>query len=288
MKKIPAFLYAFTPYLLVEALTILIGVILPMLSVLILMGLAMTGSSPALQEMMNITENADYNNFISCAYCLIAIPFFGMWYYSRCGGSFRIRGREVSIPLQIASMAVIVSGLQLMSSYICLAIEIVSPSMMEQYNELIDSMGIASDTTLWVVLYSVVFAPVCEELVFRGVTLRLFERVFPAFWPANLLQALLFGLFHGNWVQGIYAFVLGTILGLYCEKGGSIWCSILLHMLFNSWAFFMPDLLALLPDALWVDLLLTVVMVLSLAGGFLLFYISNRPGLYGEEEEQDN
>ncbi|MFQ7713992.1 MAG: type II CAAX prenyl endopeptidase Rce1 family protein [Agathobacter rectalis] len=30
---------------------------------------------------------------------------------------------------------------------------------------------------------------------------------------ANLMQAALFGLFHLNWIQGIYAFALGIVLG---------------------------------------------------------------------------
>ena len=55
------------------------------------------------------------------------------------------------------------------------------------------------------------------------------------FWAANLLQALLFGIFHMNMIQGIYAFCLGLVLGYVCNRGGSIYYSILLHMLFNFW-----------------------------------------------------
>lgn len=32
------------------------------------------------------------------------------------------------------------------------------------------------------------------------------------------MQAVLFGIFHMNWIQGIYAFVLGLVLGWICEK----------------------------------------------------------------------
>ena len=34
-------------------------------------------------------------------------------------------------------------------------------------------------------------------------------------------------------IQGIYAFFLGMVLGYICEKGGSIYQSILFHMMFN-------------------------------------------------------
>ena len=37
-------------------------------------------------------------------------------------------------------------------------------------------------------------------------------------------------------IQGIYAFFLGLILGYICERGGSIYHAILLHVLFNFWA----------------------------------------------------
>ena len=93
-------------------------------------------------------------------------------------------------------------------------------------------------------LYSVLLAPVCEELIFRGTTMHLARRALP-FWLANTMQALLFGLFHMNWIQGIYAFALGLVLGYVCEKGGSIYYSILLHILFNLWG---TVISTLLPD----------------------------------------
>ena len=38
-----------------------------------------------------------------------------------------------------------------------------------------------------------------------------------------------------NMIQGIYAFCLGLVLGYVCNRGGSIYYSLLLHMLFNFW-----------------------------------------------------
>ena len=58
------------------------------------------------------------------------------------------------------------------------------------------------------------------------------------------MQAALFGLFHLNWIQGIYAFALGIVLGYVCERGGSIYYSMGLHLLFNLWGTlsgFFPD-----------------------------------------------
>lgn len=80
-----------------------------------------------------------------------------------------------------------------------------------------ETAGLDSDIGLFMFIYAVILGPVCEELVFRGVTMRLVRRALP-FWAANLMQAVLFGIFHMNWIQGIYAFVLGLVLGWICEK----------------------------------------------------------------------
>ena len=72
-----------------------------------------------------------------------------------------------------------------------------------------------------------------EELIFRGAILDRLYLAFP-FWAANLLQALLFGIYHMNLVQGIYAFVLGAVLGLVRVSVGTIFASIGTHIIFNA------------------------------------------------------
>ena len=76
-------------------------------------------------------------------------------------------------------------------------------------------------------------APFFEEILFRGIILNDFKKVFPV-WLAILTQALLFGFFHGNWIQGVYATVLGIVLGIVYYKYRSIWAVILLHFSYNT------------------------------------------------------
>ena len=59
-------------------------------------------------------------------------------------------------------------------------------------------------------VYTIILAPVGEELVFRGLTYRFARKALP-FWGANILQAALFGVMHLNLFQGLYAFFLGTV-----------------------------------------------------------------------------
>ena len=108
------------------------------------------------------------------------------------------------------------------------------PGWMDFYEKLMENAGLTQSPSLLLTLYAVLLGPIEEELTFRGVILSSAKRALP-FWAANLFQAILFGLFHMNLIQGIYAFFIGICLGYVCERGGSIWLSIFLHILFNLW-----------------------------------------------------
>lgn len=77
------------------------------------------------------------------------------------------------------------------------------------------------------------FGPFCEELCFRGILYRGYLKSGNA--PgAVLLSSLLFGLMHMNFNQALYAFGLGIAMALLVEATGSLWSSVLMHMLFNA------------------------------------------------------
>lgn len=87
--------------------------------------------------------------------------------------------------------------------------------------------------TILTLFYVLLVGPVTEELIFRGAILDRLRLVYP-FWIANLLQAALFGLYHMNVIQGIYAFLCGLLLGLVCRTTDTILASILAHITFNA------------------------------------------------------
>ena len=79
-----------------------------------------------------------------------------------------------------------------------------------------------------------VVGPLCEELVMRSCVLRTFvERGLPV-WLSVGLSALLFGLLHGNWMQGIAAFVIGIPLGLMYLRTGNLRLCLPVHILNNT------------------------------------------------------
>lgn len=77
-----------------------------------------------------------------------------------------------------------------------------------------------------------VLSPVVEELIFRGLLFNRLKRIFPRI-AAIILSALLFGVFHGNLVQGTYAFIMGIIIVLLYEKYKSFWTPIIFHVVAN-------------------------------------------------------
>lgn len=95
-----------------------------------------------------------------------------------------------------------------------------------------EAMEITSgmEDTFSMFLYVGLFAPVFEEILFRGFVLRTLEPYGKKF--AIFASALLFGLFHGNAVQTPFAFGVGLVLG-YVAAEYSIGWAMVLHMINN-------------------------------------------------------
>jgi membrane protease YdiL (CAAX protease family) len=80
--------------------------------------------------------------------------------------------------------------------------------------------------TLFLII--VVAAPICEEVMFRGVLLQGFSRYLRVGW-ANLLQASIFAGIHEAW--GLFPFYLamGLLAGSVARRSGSLLAPVLLH-----------------------------------------------------------
>lgn len=91
---------------------------------------------------------------------------------------------------------------------------------------------VVTGTDAWVmVLFGVICAPVYEELIFRKLLID--RAVQYGEGTAILLSGLLFGLFHGNLSQFIYAAALGMFLAFLYVKTGKIRYTVILHMIVN-------------------------------------------------------
>lgn len=76
-------------------------------------------------------------------------------------------------------------------------------------------------------LYGLV-APVLEEVVFRKGIYGIFRR-FASFTVAMVVSAALFGIYHGNVVQGLYGFLMGLVLAVSYEEYQNLLAPILFH-----------------------------------------------------------
>ena len=83
----------------------------------------------------------------------------------------------------------------------------------------------------------VILAPVFEELIFRGWLFGKLRKKLQLI-PAILLTSILFGAMHGQWNVGVNVFALSLFLCGLREFTGTIYASILLHMIKNGIAFY--------------------------------------------------
>lgn len=115
-----------------------------------------------------------------------------------------------------------------------------------------------------------IFGPFCEEFVFRGVIFRGYKNSGAVFWSV-FWSALLFGLMHLNFNQAAYAIALGVMFALLVEATGSLWSSVIAHMVFNSQQVCMMYLSELIPPELMgPEVELTQETLITAIGPYLL------------------
>ena len=129
-------------------------------------------------------------------------------------------------------------GLQLAVSAVIAILSTAFPSLFSSYKELISSLaGTGVDTMTFIAVSFL--APIGEELLFRGVVFSYARNALKKKW-AILFQAALFGIYHLNLVQFVYALVIGYILGVLADRAGSIVPGIVLHVIINLSAYLVP------------------------------------------------
>lgn len=128
------------------------------------------------------------------------------------------------------------------------------------------------NTSLWLglVLFGIV-APIMEEIIFRWLMYGRIKLMIGRIL-APILTSLFFGLYHGNLLQAIYAFIMGLIMILLYESCQSLLASILFHMGANIVVFslsFLPGKFISIADSPYVCFLTFVL------GTIIIMYIYN-------------
>lgn len=102
-----------------------------------------------------------------------------------------------------------------------------STGMLGNYQEIEANVFVASP--VFVILQTVILAPASEELLFRGILFRRLQMYLPGFWVPALISSAIFGVYHLNLAQGIFAFLFGLLICAVYDKFRNLWTAIALH-----------------------------------------------------------
>lgn len=177
----------------------------------------------------------EYNNYITLGVSILSIIVFG-WFYHRdenkriaTGIRNRLMHKEPFGILHMVFVAVffVTSGLFLNQmitwseiSKLFDGYEAVAETLMNKEEMLVSFACVG------------IFAPIAEELLFRGLVYRRIRDYIDVKWGI-IISALLFGMVHGNMIQFIYATLLGVLLALAYERYKNLLAPIIAHMAAN-------------------------------------------------------
>lgn len=134
-------------------------------------------------------------------------------------------------PMQYILALIICFGMTYASNIIGLILTSVI-SAVSGHNIQNQAVTVTMDLNPWMlILYAVIFAPIMEELVFRKLIVDRAVRYGQG--VAVVVSGLMFGLFHGNLNQFVYATVIGMFLAFLYVKTGNVKIVISIHMLIN-------------------------------------------------------
>jgi uncharacterized protein len=106
-----------------------------------------------------------------------------------------------------------------------------------EYKDVVESLVGGGQSSIIILLSVGILIPIFEEMLFRGLIFNELRKGSHIIF-AIITQAVLFGIFHGNILQGIYASILGVILALVYLWTGSLWASVVAHVIFNTTSLF--------------------------------------------------
>ena len=282
MKKIRTFFFSMLPCLLGIILQFLLSFSLMLLSAgFVFLTMPNNSSDDKWNRLMELWGNTNFNTIIMMLFSVSCIIVFGFWYRKTFEKDFQLKSKKKFHLLQIIGIIFLVPATQFMSAILVNILSTFFPSWLISYETLLENAGLTEDISIIMMIYSVCLAPISEELIFRGVTMRITRKCFP-FWIANIMQALFFGIFHMNILQGCYAFALGLFLGYVCERGESIYHAILFHFLFNLWGTTVSEWLTNLNPA-FTGIFVCFSTTIGMGVGLKLFHAGTKQLLCTEE-----
>lgn len=222
-------------------------------------------------QIIDQISSADFNMAISVLYGLVCSVLFFFWYR-------KVRKGEVHESFvgyriwMIPGLVLLAVALQFLTGYITEVASLVAPNWLAEYELLLDQVGLSEDSySVLTILYTVLLAPVVEELAFRGLTYTYLRRGV-SMWSAILVQALMFAGFHGNFFQASYTVVFGFVMGYIYAKSENIYLTIALHIGYNFIAMFASQWIYLGESAVSFYCILLTTMIACYVGIQMVTY----------------
>lgn len=191
-------------------------------------------------SLFSIVPNVYYNivlNVVSTIICLLLVYYVLKDYIYQNIISFK--ERWLSHVIWTFSIGVILFYTLSIISNMILRFFLPDPNIMSSNQQLINQM--LSSETIFMLILTVILAPVLEELLFRGIIFTSLYEKNP--WLAHFVSAFLFGFLHvysavfsGNLTQLLYVITYGSMglaFSIAYEKRDTICVPILLHMTNN-------------------------------------------------------
>jgi CAAX amino terminal protease family protein len=192
------------------------------------------GNSFFTEEQIEVLSYYFFDTVICVVTCIL---LFGVYYFtSRKKTGLVLADTKMPKWLIVPFAIIITLGMGLVSSlwldfaYTQLAnVPFVAQSV-ESFDSAWSTIG--EDPYIWVCLSVVVFGPIAEELLFRGIIHNSIKKVCNPY-VAIVLSGLMFGIWHGEFVQTVYTTFFGIALAVVYEYSGSLWVPIGMHILNN-------------------------------------------------------
>ena len=193
-----------------------------------------------------------------------------LWFYSRDRAARKIGGLVTSQKpwqLKIPEMLLLLGMGAAFSQFANMLVGILQSVLnYQEYQESMDQL--MEGKQMWFLILSMgIIAPLAEEIVFRWlIYLRL--RDYMRMGAAAVISGLIFGIYHGNLVQAVYAGILGMVFADFLEISGCLWSSVLLHMGANIWSLVSPDLVnwMLQKNPMYILIILSALILTLLYG----------------------
>ena len=186
------------------------------------------------EEQIEVLSYYFFDTVICVVTCILL--FFVYYFTSRKKTGLVLADAKMPKWLIVPFAIIITLGMGLVSSlWLDFAYtQLANVPFVAQSVESFDSAGstIGEDPYIWVCLSVVIFGPIAEELLFRGIIHNSIKKVCNPY-VAIVLSGLMFGIWHGEFVQTVYTTFFGIALAVVYEYSGSLWVPIGMHILNN-------------------------------------------------------